>query len=81
MPNVLDDPTLDPELLLVKRQRAELVAKKINAIRAFGLRYYKPQVKQEAFHRAGARVKMRMLRAGNRYGKSTCAVRRIVRGC
>lgn len=67
--------TASPELLLVKKQKANLLRKKIALIKQFGLAYYKPFDKQAAFHAAGARgVKRRMVQSGNRWGKSTAGV-------
>ncbi len=61
----------DPEVLLLKRQRATLLKRKLELVKRFGLAYYRPFPKQDAFHRAGVRFKRRMIRSGNRYGKST----------
>lgn len=58
-----------PELLLVKRQKAELLAKKVQAMRADGLPFYRPHPKQDSFHRSPA--KRRGAFTGNRFGKST----------
>ena len=63
-----------PELLLLKRERARLLRKKIEAVRAFGLRYYRPHPKQDQFHRAALFSRRRMCRSGNRFGKSTMGV-------
>lgn len=60
----------DPELFALQARRAQLLRKKIELIRYNGLAYYKPSAKQDAFHRAGT-FKKRMVRAGNRFGKST----------
>ena len=60
--------TLDDKLQLRKllQQKAELLAQN-------PLKYYKPQPKQDAFHRAGD-VKHRAVFAGNRFGKSLMGV-------
>lgn len=44
----------------------------VSAIKADGLRYYKPHEKQDLFHRAGLQYKRRAVFAGNRFGKSHC---------
>ena len=58
------------ELKSILRQRLILQKKLNSAIRACGVAYYRPMPKQDAFHRAG-NFKRRMVRAGNRFGKST----------
>jgi len=58
----------DSETLL--RRKLELQRKKLDLVKRFGLLYYRPYPKQDAFHRAG-NFKCRMYRAGNRAGKST----------
>lgn len=63
---------LDPELLIVRQRRRELLRAKIAAVKANGLAFYRPWAKQDAFHRSLAR--RRMFRAGNRTGKSTCGI-------
>ena len=65
------NPTEDPELLLLKRRRLALTQKKLALIKENGLAYYKPFLKQDLFHRAGGQFKRRMVRSGNRFGKST----------
>jgi hypothetical protein len=65
-------PDVDAEILVAKRRRLELLRAKKHAIKEYGLPFYRPSPKQDAFHRAGGHVKRRMLRAGNRFGKSTC---------
>lgn len=40
-------------------------------MKADGLSFYRPFLKQDAFHQAGLLFKRRMVRAGNRFGKST----------
>lgn len=68
---VLTGPTADdPERFLLLRRKLELKQQRLDAIKHFGLAYYRPHVKQDAFHRAGATFKRRMVRAGNRFGKS-----------
>jgi len=57
-------------LLAVRRQRAIVRREKLNAIKQYGLLFYKPHAKQESFHRAAIHVRRRMVRAGNRFGKS-----------
>lgn len=54
---------------LVLQRMLELEKKRLQLAKDFGLVFYKPWEKQDAFHRSKA--KRRMLRAGNRSGKST----------
>jgi len=63
----------EQEILLKRQEELLLLQKKVELVRAFGLPFYRPHTKQEAFHRAG-RFKRRMYRAGNRSGKSQCGV-------
>ena len=65
--NVLED----AELIQLKIRRQKLLREKLQAIKSNGLAYYHPFDKQDAFHRAGGRFKRRMVRSGNRFGKST----------
>lgn len=60
----------NPELLLLRRQQLRLREEKVRALKHDGLPFYKPHPKQDAFHRAGATFKRRMVRSGNRFGKS-----------
>jgi hypothetical protein len=64
------DLAANPELALVVARRLQLQRAKLAAIRANGLSFYRPHAKQDSFHRAAAYVKKRMVRAGNRFGKS-----------
>lgn len=50
-------------MLVLRRRQLELVKED-------GLLFYKPHPKQDAFHRAGMSHSRRMLRAGNRFGKT-----------
>lgn len=59
------------DLLSVKQQEIQLLKAKQELIRNYGLKYYQPHAKQDAFHRAG-RFKRRAVFAGNRFGKSDC---------
>jgi hypothetical protein len=59
------------DILALKVQKEKLLRAKIELIKRYGLAYYKPFDKQDAFHRAGLRYKRRMVRSGNRFGKST----------
>jgi hypothetical protein len=60
----------DAELLALRVRKHELLSKKVEFMRRHGLSFYKPHQKQDAFHRAGGAYKRRMVRAGNRFGKS-----------
>lgn len=60
------------DILNAKQLHARLLRKKLASVKANGLAYYKPHPKQVAFHEAGALYNRRMMRAGNRSGKSTC---------
>jgi hypothetical protein len=60
----------NPEILAMKLRLAELKRKKLELVRRYGLHYYKPHAVQDKFHRAGTQFKRRMVRAGNRLGKS-----------
>jgi len=65
------DSEADVDVLLLKRRQAELLSRKLELVKANGLAYYRPHPGQDAFHRAGARVRKRYVRTGNRWGKST----------
>lgn len=56
--------------LELKRREVELLRKKLELKKQFGLAFYTPYHKQHLFHKSSARF--RMFRAGNRTGKSTC---------
>lgn len=56
------------DIILLQRT-LELERKRLQLAKDFGLVFYRPWDKQDSFHRAKA--KRRMLRAGNRSGKST----------
>lgn len=60
----------DQETLLLKQRLLSLQREKLQLVKDYGLAFYSPWSKQDAFHRSTAR--WRMLRAGNRTGKSTC---------
>ncbi|MDE2103768.1 MAG: hypothetical protein KGL39_41405 [Patescibacteria group bacterium] len=62
------EPT-NPELILIKSQKARLLAAKVSAMREDGLPFYHPHKKQDIFHRSPAR--RRGAFTGNRFGKST----------
>lgn len=55
--------------LVLKARRLELLRKKVELKRNFGLLFYQPHAKQDSFHRAGD-FKRRGYFAGNRSGKS-----------
>lgn len=61
---------IDQELRILKLKELELEKKRIELVKSNGLAFYKPHPGQDAFHRAGSRIH-RMVRCGNRYGKST----------
>ena len=65
----MDERIQDPELLLIRRQKLELMEKKVQLLRQDGLPFYHPHPKQDAFHRSTA--KRRGVFTGNRFGKST----------
>jgi hypothetical protein len=60
----------DAELLAIRARRIAIRRKRLQLVRENGLLFYKPHAKQDSFHRAGAKFKKRMVRAGNRFGKS-----------
>lgn len=61
----------DPrERLLLLRREVELQRRRLVLSKESGLAFYKPHPGQQAFHAAGSK-KHRMMRCGNRYGKST----------
>ena len=70
MITALDNESNAAELLAIRRRRATLMRAKIQVMRDNGLAFYTPHLKQNAFHEAGPAFKMRMVRAGNRFGKS-----------
>lgn len=62
---------IDPaerQLLLQRKLRIE--RQRLQLVKDFGLSFYTPHAKQDAFHSAGDK-RLRMFRAGNRSGKST----------
>lgn len=59
------------EVLVLKQRQLQLKRQRLQAIMDDGLKYYKPHAKQESFHAAGVKFKRRMMRSGNRFGKST----------
>lgn len=59
------------ELLAIRLRKAALLRKKVELVKAYGLPFYKPFPKQQSFHTAGLKFKRRMVRSGNRFGKST----------
>lgn len=65
-------PEPDAELLLVRQQKAKLLRRKVDAIRADALAFYKPHTKQDRFHRSTAL--RRGAFTGNRFGKSHMGV-------
>lgn len=67
MEQVVDNQVLMKQHLLALRRR------KLEKVKTFGLPFYRPHPKQDAFHRAG-KYKRRMYRAGNRSGKSEAGV-------
>jgi hypothetical protein len=60
----------DEEVLAAKQRLLNLKRQKLQLVKEYGLAFYRPWSKQDAFHRSVSR--WRMLRAGNRTGKSTC---------
>jgi len=63
--------TTEEQDLAMLRRKAALLRRQKEIHDKFGLLYYSPHIKQEQFHRAGG-YKKRMVRAGNRFGKSEC---------
>lgn len=61
---------VDPELLVLKRRELMLRRQRMSALKVDALPFYKPHEKQVAFHAAGTLFRRRMVRAGNRFGKS-----------
>lgn len=57
------------ELLALRARKLNLKREKLGILKSIGLLHYKPHKKQNQFHRA-ASYKRRMVRAGNRFGKS-----------
>jgi hypothetical protein len=66
-------PGTDEELLLMKRALLQLQRKKLQNMASYGLAFYHPHAKQDAFHRAGG-TRWRLWESGNRSGKSTGGV-------
>jgi hypothetical protein len=64
--------SLDKEEALLKQRKAALLRRKLSLVKENGLYFYHPWLKQDLFHRAGAK-RFRLFRAGNRTGKSTAA--------
>ena len=65
-----DDVQVSEDVNLLLQRKLTLERRKLDLVKRFGLLYYRPYPKQDAFHRAGS-FKHRMFRAGNRSGKST----------
>ena len=66
---------IDPstEAAVLKHRRLQLLRKKLDLVKSYGLAFYRPHPKQDTFHRAGDK-KRRLVRAGNRFGKSIMGV-------
>jgi hypothetical protein len=58
------------EAALLRKRELELEKKRTELVKRNGIAFYKPHPGQDRFHRAGDK-KFRMVRCGNRYGKST----------
>ncbi len=68
---VQTEATLDPvEYHALLQRKLNLERARLKLVKDFGLSFYAPYSKQDAFHRSGS-FKLRMFRAGNRSGKST----------
>jgi hypothetical protein len=63
---------LDEVALL--RKKVETARRLVQLQETYGLLFYKPHPQQDAFHRAGGQFKRRMVRSGNRWGKTTCGM-------
>ena len=63
------NPTIDERKLLALREK-QLLTRRLELKQQNGLAFYQPHPGQDRFHRAG-NFKHRMVRCGNRYGKST----------
>ena len=61
---------IQQELRVLKLKELELERRRVDLVKQNGLAFYRPHPGQDAFHRAGDRLH-RMVRCGNRYGKST----------
>lgn len=59
----------DPELLLLAQDQLRAERRRLSAIQADPVRFYRPHPKQDMFHRAGEQSR-RAVFAGNRFGKS-----------
>jgi hypothetical protein len=57
------------EMAALKLRKLRLKQARVELLRRFGLLSYKPHAKQDKFHAAGS-FRRRMVRAGNRFGKS-----------
>lgn len=57
------------DLELIQREKLALLESLAEARKQNGLAFYRPHAKQDSFHKAGS-FKHRMVRAGNRFGKS-----------
>jgi len=66
----VDQVIANPELLLLRRQQLRLQTEKVAALKHDGLPFYRPHPGQDAFHLAAGKFKRRMVRSGNRFGKS-----------
>ena len=61
---------METELIELKKRELMLRKMRLELMRSHGIAYYRPHKKQDEFHRAFM-FKRRMVRAGNRFGKST----------
>lgn len=61
------------ELRAIKLRELKLRRQRLEMFRKDGAQFYRPHPKQDAFHRAG-KFRRRMVRAGNRFGKSQMGV-------
>ena len=62
--------TDNPQLLIIKKRELELKRQRLAIARNNGVAFYRPHEKQTKFHAAGLQYNRRMVRAGNRFGKS-----------
>jgi hypothetical protein len=68
--DLLSPEHVNVDLLALKNRQKALLSKKLLIAKTNALALYKPHPKQDRFHQAGE-FKRRMIRAGNRFGKST----------
>jgi len=61
---------IEDQVVALRTRKAQILRQKIDLMKKNGIAFYHPHKKQEMFHTAGISYRRRMVRAGNRFGKS-----------